>query len=375
MAKILDVAPVTGRSTGIDIMRTILAMWVVLVHTVPWTHSLNPITTIDRYVVPFVDRMGKLFQPVGETNPAVLAFIVLSGYCIHRNGLRRKSMDVASYAIRRFFRIYPVYVAAIGVGVSFVIFLGPTFEGYRKIVSTDAVSASCILIKSLGLSIFSPTFVECAYQGNAPLRTVAVEMWLYALYPIILMLMAFVNSRVLLAITSAIVVAGVAMVTEWRWTGMWWHNDSLIGYVAYWWIGAKALDPAFSKRLRDWRVFSALLVTWLAISFLVYGDANAAPALIEARKIVFALMLAAYLPVIDRLNIEFKYSETLGRAGYSIYAFHKPVVALMIVLGSPWYLTCLTAYIAGLIMFFLIENPFDRFGRRLAAARRSTAKA
>src|ERR1700745_948071 len=47
----------------------------------------------------------------------VTGFVVLSGYCVHRNGLRRERDDVGGYALRRLLRIYPVYAVACFAGL------------------------------------------------------------------------------------------------------------------------------------------------------------------------------------------------------------------------------------------------------------------
>jgi peptidoglycan/LPS O-acetylase OafA/YrhL len=61
--------------------------------------------------------MLQLFFTLGGV--AVDLFFVLSGYCIHRRGARelatnpKASLDLKQYAIRRIWRIYPTYVAAL----------------------------------------------------------------------------------------------------------------------------------------------------------------------------------------------------------------------------------------------------------------------
>lgn len=93
---------------------------------------------------------------------------------------------------------------------------------------------------------------------------------------------------------------------------------------------------------------------------------------VEAKKLAFAAVFAAALPSLDRFQKGAKWTEMFGRAGYSIYAFHVPVVVTLIILGAPWWLTIASAFAVGLVMYFVIERPLDRVGRWLAERRATT---
>jgi peptidoglycan/LPS O-acetylase OafA/YrhL len=63
--------------------------------------------------------MGPL-TPLGHTGSSgVVVFFVLSGYLIYRPFAGGASIDLGAYAVRRFLRIYPAYIAAL-VGVALV---------------------------------------------------------------------------------------------------------------------------------------------------------------------------------------------------------------------------------------------------------------
>lgn len=367
---LLDLPRSKTRSTGIDLMRTFLALWVVFAHTVPWTVRTDDAAPVGGMAQTLATLSRQIFQPAFETNPAVLAFIVLSGYCIHRNGLRREQFDVRLYAIRRFFRIVPTYIAAIGFGVALFLIISPLDNAYRDLTSTDAISLPCLAAKAFGITAFTPTIDKCAYQGNAPLRTVAVEMWLYVLYPLVLLTMLRIRQTTLILCGGAIVVVVALIVSAYPWMTMWWHNDSIFGYVAYWWIGAAALHPIFSKSIR--RRFLLWMAALAILTALLYLGLTRNLFVVEAKKLAFAVVFATALPSLDRFQKGAKWTEMFGRAGYSIYAFHVPVVVTLIILGAPWWLTIASAFAVGLVMYFVIERPLDRVGRWLAE-RRATA--
>jgi peptidoglycan/LPS O-acetylase OafA/YrhL len=93
----------------------VLAIAVVLAHLISWA----PLTTgISDLISDGMQGFLDVVQPAAETYPAVLGFIVLSGYCIHRNGLRRQEASFPSYAVRRTFGIVPVYLLAVAAGIA-----------------------------------------------------------------------------------------------------------------------------------------------------------------------------------------------------------------------------------------------------------------
>jgi peptidoglycan/LPS O-acetylase OafA/YrhL len=104
-----------GRSSGLDIMRTVLAIWVILSHSIPWGLQVGGTEFVSPVIAQTMHSIDRLFQaPVGETHPAVLAFITVSGYCIHRNGSRTGSWKLIPYAIRRVFSIVVTFVGVLG---------------------------------------------------------------------------------------------------------------------------------------------------------------------------------------------------------------------------------------------------------------------
>ncbi len=61
-----------------------------------------------------------LTQSTWELNPAVIVFIVLSGYCIHRAGFRDDRSNISAYAVRRVARILSIFHFALCAGIAIV---------------------------------------------------------------------------------------------------------------------------------------------------------------------------------------------------------------------------------------------------------------
>ena len=195
--KVLSGAPtITGRSGGIDLLRALFALWVVLAHLVPRTYKLQGPGSIPGWLYYFTDTIvDRLTQASNELNPAVLGFIVLSGYCIHRNGLRSgERVGLQNFAIRRCFRILPVYwLACLLPLLTLPVATHLSAEVTLAVNGFTTINPACLAAKMLALPAITTSFhPDCAGSGNGPLLTVAVEIWLYAGYAA---LFALVSSR------------------------------------------------------------------------------------------------------------------------------------------------------------------------------------
>lgn len=362
----LDAPRITNRADGIDFMRAILALWVLFSHLLPWATATTGKTNLDLPI-----RINNLlFQSNGETHPAVLGFIVLSGYCIHRNGFRRGDANLRVFAIRRFFRIVPVYLLATIAGLLFYTIsttLNPAIG--HQLTGTNAISSTCLLIKITGVSVFLPSFHECSFQGNAPLTTVIVEIWLYALYAFCAL---FILRRkpaswfwygLSLTCLSALLLTTLNLSST-----NWWHNGSLLGFALYWWIGAACIDPQATALIA--RHGKKLAVIWLALTAIfiasrltIYHDFFL---LAELRKIIFALGFGWLTHSIDRRQHHiFSALAPLGHAGYSLYAIHAPLLITLLLLGFPWWLAGVCAVATGLLVHEFFELPLQLYGRNL----------
>jgi peptidoglycan/LPS O-acetylase OafA/YrhL len=381
--RLLDLPIGRSRATGIDLMRGALAMAVVFTHLVAWGGVTGSSSS---WAVGLNLDIVKVFQPAGETYPAVLAFIVLSGYCIHRNGLRRNSngFAVSAYGIRRFFRIVPVYVLGIVAGVVAFAYLHRVDPDVGKsLVTTSGISSNCVVPKLTGTGVFNPADHACTTQGNFPLQTVIVEIWLYIVYAAVavLLLRRFLSDRMLAIGVLLAWIGGMVWVNSHPGDATWWHNGSLLGFLAFWWIGAKFTDPVFARRVL--RLLPVVLAGWLALTIVLmhtgnYADANPASTasifLVEARKMLFALVVGVVIVAVDGLAVrQIELPGRLGQAGYSIYAFHAPLVLALLIAGVAWYIVGISAFVFGLVAFWLVERPLNRLGKKLA--RRHTERA
>lgn len=373
----LDLPVGRRRAVGIDVLRGALAIWVVGVHVLLWGKQTGNVSGIPAEVG---DGVLWFFQHFSETHPAVVGFIVLSGYCIHRNGLRRADHDLSHYAIRRGFRILPVYWLAIAFGIVGFLAMSQVDRGLTESLSaTTSINADCVAMKVTGSAAFVPSEFECIHLGNEPLDTVMVEIWLYVVYAIacVALLKGVLKERWLVACIVVLWLGGLVWVSVHPDVFRWWQQSSLIAYLPMWWLGAKFTDAAFAARMR--RLMPAVVLGWAALTVLLLTDtfgSESPPSglpvfVIEARKALMAVTWGVVIVALGALvTHRIDAAGRLGQAGYSIYAFQTPIIVALLVVGVPWWIIGPVCVLSGLILFVSYERPLMRFGRRVGNFRR-----
>jgi peptidoglycan/LPS O-acetylase OafA/YrhL len=354
-----------GRSDGIDALRGVFVLWVMLAHIVPWTQSVLGMGSVWTPVAMLMEGLAKVFQPAGEIHPAVVGFIVLSGYCIHRNGLRTDRSEMAPFIVRRCFRILPVYVLAsvVGIVAFYADHEAPMFS------MATSVRGECLAAKFFFYSVLTPAFHPCSVVGNAPLGTVTVEIVLYAIYALFFSIFVWRNSeRWIWIICGLSWLASVVMAffaPNQPAVYNWWQNASIYGFLPYWWLGAAFVNPAVAAAMR--RTYLPILVLWLALTaiLLLLGQ-NAVIG--EIRKLVFACCVGLIVCWLETAELPRRNPlSAAGRAGYSIYAFHGPVAGTLALLGTQWWLNIAACITVGQVAFALVERPFIRLGKSVAS--------
>jgi peptidoglycan/LPS O-acetylase OafA/YrhL len=325
-------------------------------HVLPWALYINGTSTVFTDANAWVIRMFESHY----TSPAVLGFIVLSGYCIHRNGLRRRTFDLRAYGMRRVFRIVPVYLLGCVVGVAL---LGSSVAQH-VLTGTPEITVSGLALKLTALSAIVPSAFQPSFQGNAPLVTVAAEMWLYAFYALMI-----TRPRALWVIVGVAWITGIAWVSRHPEYVAWWHIGSLPGFLPYWWLGALFVNPDFILRRRP-PLLWATAAGFVVLTVILDRTGTASLWVLEARKVTFAILVGGATVALDGLQHRVLAAGSLvGRASYSIYALHAPVIIALLVIGVPWLVSVLIAVGLALVVFAVYERPLLRKGAQLARER------
>jgi peptidoglycan/LPS O-acetylase OafA/YrhL len=334
------------RIESLDVFRGACALTVFLTHWFLWA-NFRPAGETERLLH---DCLGTAYQVFGTLlwdsvgqHPAVLAFFVLSGFCIHTSRARRAAMVVAAPEWRRYFlsrgrRILPVYWWGTLLGVGLVA-LQATWPSANPLFAPQVVGD----LRDLLVRVFAVTAVVPGdvILGNWSLNTVSAEIAIYALYPLL-----FIGTRRLgwapvLGILIALQFVGLTLLpyvpTHWL-----FGTPLLMG--AYWYLGMLAAEWHFSGRrpVPAW----ALLLAWGL--FLALRGLPFSPVVFVGTQLVRALgftLLLLWLvgresrgPSSVRSG-PFRGLRAVGEVSYSLYAVHPPVI-----MATTWALGFLPAY-------------------------------
>jgi peptidoglycan/LPS O-acetylase OafA/YrhL len=309
-----------GRSERIDQLRGLAALAVVVCHL-----SVSAFQGVPNLAGP---PWPWLELVLGFGYLGVPLFFVISGFCIHLPQARALATagpaGVAPawprFFARRFWRLYPPYLAALAVAVV----LAPLVNGLAA-VSWLAVAAQALLVH---------TFHTATFDGvNPPAWTLAVEAQFYFAYPVVFRLIARRG-----AVGALTIVLGVTMGYRlavyfiplpatiggpaWEFFLARWFEWVLGAMVAEWTVGRVALPRAVSA---PWLAAVVLglgvLVEWHIWHYGLYAIKE------PLYGIAFALVLCAALAREPRgaTSAIGRYVAGLGVCSYSLYLLHRPI--------------------------------------------------
>ena len=270
-----------------------------------------------------------LLFPITYGWAGVAVFFVISGFCIHFSFCRWPDWRV--FFLRRFFRIYPAYVAAVlfcALLITRVLHFhpeDPAFGMGRQIVY------HLLLIQNLN---------DQAYYGiNPAFWSIAVEVQLYLLYPLLLWLVSRVGWRrtlIGLAVLEGLLrgwLAAVSLTTDHS-PPMW-----LIGlpfcYWFSWAVGAAIAEAQFNGRSSGFARQS--LWFWTVLAGAAYVIKPLEPFAFTFFAMLTATFIARRLARTPgdrppRTSRWYKELTVLGIWSYSLYLLHQTMLSLALLL-------------------------------------------
>jgi peptidoglycan/LPS O-acetylase OafA/YrhL len=356
----MDSRQAHANSYGADILRGVAILMVVVYHAfgpnwgyfVPWSDWLRDFSASP-------SRALLWCYPITFGWVGVPLFFVISGFCIHYSFLRATRFDARHFFWRRFWRIYPTYIAALLV---FTLLLP---GGIRSGQNTFQFVSHALFFHNAS----SETF----FGISGSFWSIAVEVQLYLLFPLLL----FVRARVGLPLSMAVLfVVGCCC----RLVILW--NGSLADHL---------ITPSWTSPLMTW--FDWSLGAFVAERFAAGQRAFGRPAtwlvalipLFVASTLVkpltlfsFTLASAASAVVLDvALQVEWRRGAIVrslalvGAISYSMYLWHQPLLAPLVSAMSGWTGSTVVAWLAlGPIIFALswlsyvvLERPGIIVGR------------
>lgn len=297
-----------------------------------------------------------------------MLFFVISGFCIHWPlAGNDRALRFPAYASRRFFRIYPPYLAAVlvswGIGASL-----------QVSDTTNRVLTSIAMVQNY---FGPPVAFESMRQmpTNWALWSLPVEMELYAVYPLLLFALRRAGPNLTLFGTAIVSLPAAALLGRKGW-------PTFASYLVIWFAGAWLAEQWRSRNLRP----PPLAIALGAILALVLGCAmEATHRFLAWEHLAFGtfyfwlvwLVLTRpqwWQPFIPGAATSLGW---LGARSYSLYLLHFPLFYL---LGAFWvarfgdkphnFLIPLLAVVLILpvvaLFYALIERPSHLFAKRIA---------
>jgi peptidoglycan/LPS O-acetylase OafA/YrhL len=318
MAVEIRTAPTRARWERVDQLRGLAALAVVVCHLAVSAYLNAP--NLDGGSWPW---LGKI---LGFGYLGVPLFFVISGFCIHLPYARALAAadpeapepDWKRFFARRFWRLYPPYVAALAVALTLWWLAGSP-------IPWVAVTTQAVLLHPFHTATFDGV--------NPPAWTLAVEAQLYLVYPVVFWLSARLGPLralgAVLAVTMGyrVVLALVPLPVE-RGGPAWvvflarWFEWVLGATVAEWAAGRLTLPRVLRT---PWPGIAMLGVgVWIELHAGSYG-------LYVLKEpvygVAFALLLYAALAH-ERPGLPSaagRYLAGVGVYSYSLYLLHRPI--------------------------------------------------
>ena len=274
----------------------------------------------------FAKTMAWLSIPTPFLGYAIILFFLISGFCIHfPNTLESSKPKWRQYFMRRFWRIYPPYLAALTLtaGVSYFCHVNwndPDWDPER-ILRTATLSQN-----------YPPGNGQ--FLSNPSLWTIPLEVEFYLLYPLAFCLFSRLRSRLLAPLAVALFAWTVSLGDE----GVLWPSFTALFFWPTWLLGAwvaqlhrenrlRSTPPVFSiligslflvlalashKKLQDWQVWIQYsLWTGFYLSLLLFSLRKWNPINSQLLKAVLSLL------------------SWLGKISFSLYLVHFPLFKLI----------------------------------------------
>lgn len=314
----------------------------------------------------------------------VAIFFAISGFCIHLSHRRAVGATWSSFALRRFFRLYPAYL--VGCLVFFFLPLTLMFLTNARMANTWQLVSHLLLIHN-----FWPTTFQSL---NPSFWSLAVEAQLYVIYPLLLVLASRVGWTAALACASVTELSIRGGLSWDRLQGKevipFWIAESPFAYWGSWAIGAYCAECYMTGTKNTIGSLPLRLLLPMCVLFPLVKPLT--PFAFPIFALTTAVVMERFvqgrwtLPVAGPAGRVYEHMAFVGLVSYSLYLFHQPFLGIaaaairrfggpeqdaaraagLAVCGAAYPLLLGVAYLS----FRWLEEPFLRVGKRVIAGSR-----
>ncbi len=340
-----------------------------------FSHALSMINLKDRPYASLIEK--SVLHIFWDGSAAVVLFFVLSGFVLALPyvGEKEKPVDFIPFIIRRIFRIYPAYYAALAISIllKFYIFRMGGLNGLSAFMTqfwdwpNEHLTWSSVVKHMI---MIGPKY--SMGQIDPIIWSLVVEMKVSLVFPFIIPVIRRIKT---LWVAAAFFVVFVVLYEI--------TKSDILSYIPLFILGG--LIARFRQTLVDW--FRKLPV-WVclvigAVSIVLYTFRYSVPELPHINYtrqnfvIGFGVALIILL-VISRQQLSSILSlaplKYLGDISYSFYLLHFPIlmtVTSLIYPGSksvkaPWVISLILSLSLPYLTYRWVERPFQEVGRTAA---------
>lgn len=353
----------------IDSIRGFAILCVFVFHSLYASYGIDTLPWQAWFKGGAVPRSFVLLLPATFGWVGVPIFFVISGFCIHMSFCRQPRLQ--PFIWRRFFRIYPPYMA-------YLLFFAYIFP-FTRLHFDSPLDLAQLVSHILLLHNFS----QATFFGiNGSFWSVAVEVQLYMLYLVLIVLIRRYGWGLSLLGIAAIEISlrmahGVMFTTSG--TGlslglpiMYWFSWSIGAFVAQLHLNATpiATPPALICFLSITAFGSSIFKPLSGMSFLLFALLTAAiVASLQAGSPAPWIKLC--MPVMLR-----KHLKQVGIWSFSLYLMHQPLLSVVSIAGNhlrihPFFLfmICMASWFVivplSRVSYLFLELPSVALGKYL----------
>jgi peptidoglycan/LPS O-acetylase OafA/YrhL len=358
------------RLPGLDVVRALAALFVLIDHTIAgvlWLPSISA-AVAGGILGRAAWHIAKSFGLWG-----VGMFFVLSGLCIHLPNARNHEqtgwkLDIGPYLRRRFMRIYPPHLFALLLGIAVV----ATVPSIAARADYSLIKPPTLRFFVLHLLMLHSFFTDAFASINVVLWTIAIEWHFYLAYPLLLWARRRFSMRTiclaLLALSLGVRFGSSLFISSADIRGT--LANSIVCRWWEWVLGCYIAEQLLFKT--DGRAISRTTATValagglaVAVGLTDLGRANLLVTYLGPPVFALGLFFAARM-LNQPQNSADRILISLGRESYSLYLTHPISIALAtaaaLSLGLSWYVAAGLMLVLSLTLsrafYAMIEQPF-----------------
>lgn len=305
-------------------LRGVAALYVVLTH---FRSMVDPsILTGKPSTAP--EWVQIVLAPFGYGHLAVAAFIVLSGFCLQVslfNGKNGRIRDLGAFFRRRAWRILPPYYACLGLSILVALYVtsnqsGMPFTQYVP-VTWEGVISHLFLVHN-----FDP---DQMYKINGVLWSIAIEVQIYLLFPILVAIQFRFGRLAMIGVTSVLAVGTLLLFPTAMKLYPWFLPLFGFGMVAAYWAYRPSLRAGTMPALGGILAVVGMIATcWMSANNLPIPWCDVAVGIAVA-----ALVYSGAVRPWSKLTAPFAWKPlvALGMFSYSLYLMHHPIQQILYV--------------------------------------------